>query len=135
VTLLTIYILKSGKKNLARRIVYDSLDIVSKETSKNPVIILEKAVRNVRPKFETKARRLRRSTRRVPVKVRAYRGTKLALKWIIMSALHRDVGKGMSLKLAGEILSAHKRRGKAYQKKKQVYRVAKSNKAYSHIRY
>ena len=115
--------------------MYNSLDIVSKKTSKNPVIILEKAVRHVRPKFETKARHFRRSTRRVPVKVRAYRGTKLALKWIIVSALRRNVGKGMSLKLAREILSAHQRRGKAYRKKKQVYRIAKSNKAYSHIRY
>ena len=98
VTLLVARILKSGKKSLAQRIVYQSLEIISEKTEENPVLVLEKAVKNVTPQVEVKARRVGGSTYQVPIEIRAYRGTNISLKWITEFARSRS-GKSMALKL------------------------------------
>ena len=82
VTLLISRILKSGKKSLAQRIVYNALEIISKKTEENPVFVLERAVKNVTPQVEVKSRRVGGSTYQVPIEIRAYRGTNISLKWI-----------------------------------------------------
>jgi small subunit ribosomal protein S7 len=134
VSLLVARVLKSGKKTLAERIVYQALDIILEKTKENPVILLEKAVKNVTPQVEVKARRVGGSTYQVPIEIRPYRGTNVSLKWIIDFAKNRP-GYGMSNKLANEILDAARENGGAMRKKDQVHKMAEANKAFAHFRY
>jgi small subunit ribosomal protein S7 len=94
--LLVSRILQSGKKSLAQKIVYNSLEIISKKTEENPILVLEKAVKNVTPQVEVKARRVGGSTYQVPIEIRAYRGTNVSLKWITEFARARS-GKSMAV--------------------------------------
>ena len=134
VTLLVSRILKSGKKSIAQAIVYNSLEIISEKTEENPVLVLEKAVKNVTPQVEVKSRRVGGSTFQVPIEIRAYRGTNIALQWIKESAKGRS-GKSMSFKLANEILDAVKDNGNAIKKKEQMHKMAEANNAFAHFRY
>ena len=134
VSLLVARVLKSGKKSLAERIVYQSLDIILEKTKENPVILLEKAVKNVTPQVEVKSRRVGGSTYQVPIEIRAYRGTNISLKWIIEFAKNRP-GYGMANKLANELLDAARENGGAMRKKDQVHKMAEANKAFAHFRY
>jgi small subunit ribosomal protein S7 len=134
VSLLVARVLKSGKKTLAERIVYQALDIILDKTKENPVILLEKAVKNVTPQVEVKSRRVGGSTYQVPIEIRAYRGTNISLKWIIDFAKNRP-GYGMSNKLANELLDAARENGGAMRKKDQVHKMAEANKAFAHFRY
>ena len=134
VSLLVARVLKSGKKTLAERIVYQALDIILDKTKENPVILLEKAVKNVTPQVEVKSRRVGGSTYQVPIEIRPYRGTNISLKWIIDFAKNRP-GYGMSNKLANELLDAARENGGAMRKKDQVHKMAEANKAFAHFRY
>jgi len=134
VTLLISRILKSGKKSLAQRIVYNALEIVSKKTEENPVFVLERAVKNVTPQVEVKSRRVGGSTYQVPIEIRAYRGTNISLKWITEFARARS-GKTMSLKLSNEIIDAAKESGNSIRRKEQTHKMAEANKAFAHFRY
>jgi small subunit ribosomal protein S7 len=134
VTLLISRILKSGKKSLAQRIVYKSLEIISAKTEENPVLVLEKAVKNVTPQVEVKAKRVGGSTYQVPIEIRAYRGTNVSLKWITEFSRAR-AGKTMSFKLANEIMDAAKEAGNSIRKKEQTHKMAEANKAFAHFRY
>ena len=134
VTLLVSRILKSGKKSLAQKIVYNSLEIISTKTDENPVLVLEKAVKNVIPQAEVKARRVGGSTYQVPIEIRAYRGTNIALKWITEFARTRS-GKSMSMKLSNELIDAAKETGNSIRRKEQTHKMADANKAFAHFRY
>jgi small subunit ribosomal protein S7 len=134
VSLLVARVLKSGKKTLAERIVYQALDIILEKTKENPVILLEKAVKNVTPQVEVKSRRVGGSTYQVPIEIRPYRGTNISLKWIIDFAKNRP-GYGMSNKLANELIDAARENGGAMRKKDQVHKMAEANKAFAHFRY
>jgi small subunit ribosomal protein S7 len=134
VTLLVSRILQSGKKSLAQKIVYNALEIVSSKTEENPVLVLEKAVKNVTPRVEVKARRVGGSTYQVPIEIRAYRGTNISLKWITEFARQRS-GKSMAMKLSNEILDAAKETGNSVRKKEQTHKMADANKAFAHFRY
>ena len=134
VTLLVSRILQSGKKSLAQKIVYDALEIISTKTEENPVLVLEKAVKNVTPQVEVKARRVGGSTYQVPIEIRAYRGTNVSLKWITEFARARS-GKSMAVKLSNEILDAAKETGNSVRRKEQTHKMADANKAFAHFRY
>jgi len=134
VTLLISRILQSGKKSLAQKIVYNALEIISKKTEENPVFVLEKAVKNVTPQVEVKARRVGGSTYQVPIEIRASRGTNISLKWITEFARARS-GKSMAIKLSNEILDAAKETGNSVRKKEQTHKMADANKAFAHFRY
>ena len=134
VTLLVSRILQSGKKSLAQKIVYNSLEIISTKTEENPVLVLEKAVKNVTPQVEVKARRVGGSTYQVPIEIRAYRGINISLKWITEFARARS-GKSMAIKLSNEILDAAKETGNSVRKKEQTHKMAEANKAFAHFRY
>jgi len=134
VTLLISRILMSGKKCSAQRIVYKALEIVSAKTEQNPILLLEKAVKNVTPLVEVKARRIGGSTYQVPIEIRAYRGTNVGLKWITEFARTRS-GKSMETKLANEIMDAAREAGNAMRKKEQTHKMAEANKAFAHFRY
>ena len=134
VTLLISRILQSGKKSLAQKIVYNALELISSKTEENPVLILEKAVKNVTPQVEVKARRVGGSTYQVPIEIRAYRGTNVSLKWITEFARSRS-GKSMAVKLSNEILDAAKETGNSIRRKEQTHKMADANKAFAHFRY
>ena len=130
VTLLISRVLQA----LAQKIVYGALEAISKKTEENPVLLLEKAVKNVTPRVEVKARRVGGSTYQVPIEIRAYRGTNVALKWITEFARTRS-GKSMAIKLSNEILDASKETGNSIRRKEQTHKMADANKAFAHFRY
>jgi small subunit ribosomal protein S7 len=134
VTLLIARILQSGKKSLAQKIVYQALEIISTKTEENPILVLEKAVKNVTPQVEVKARRVGGSTYQVPIEIRAYRGINISLKWITEFARSRS-GKNMAGKLANELIDAAKENGNSIRKKEQTHKMAEANKAFAHFRY
>ena len=134
VTLLISRILQSGKKSLAQKIVYNALELISTKTEENPVLVLEKAVKNVTPQVEVKARRVGGSTYQVPIEIRAYRGTNISLKWITEFARARS-GKSMAMKLSNEIIDAAKETGNSVRRKEQTHKMADANKAFAHFRY
>ena len=134
VTLLVSSILHSGKKSLAQKIVYQALEIISTKTDENPVLVLEKAVKNVTPQVEVKSRRVGGSTYQVPISIRAYRGTNISLKWITEFARAR-AGKSMAMKLSNEIMDAAREAGNSIRRKEQTHKMAEANKAFAHFRY
>lgn len=134
ISMLTVRILKDGKKNIAQKIIYDALEIIQNKTSNDPISILEKAIRNTTPLVEVKARRIGGSTYQVPMEVRAYRGTNLALRWITKFSMARS-GNKMSLKLANEIIDAANENGNSIKKREETHKMAEANKAFAHYRY
>ena len=134
VSMLTVRILKEGKKHLAQRIIYQAFDIIKEKTGEEPLTVLESAVRKVTPLVEVKARRVGGSTYQVPVDLRAYRGINVSLKWIAEFSRARS-GKSMSVKLSNEILDAAKETGNSVRKKEQTHKMADANKAFAHFRY
>ena len=119
---------------MPKKIVYTALEIITSKTEENPVLVLEKAVKNVTPQVEVKARRVGGSTYQVPIEIRAYRGTNISLRWINESATARS-GKSMAFKLANELIDASKESGNAIKKREQTHRMAEANKAFAHFRY
>nr|QCI05698.1 ribosomal protein S7 [Cryptopleura ramosa] len=134
ISLLIVRILKNGKKGLAQKIIYEALEIIKNRTTNDPLEILEKAIRNATPLVEVKARRIGGSTYQVPMEVRAYRGTNLALRWITKFSIERT-GATMSIKLANEIIDASNENGNSIRKKEETHRMAEANKAFAHYRY
>ena len=134
VSLFITRILKSGKKTIAKKIVYEAFDIIKKKTNEDPLTIFEKAIRNASPIVEVKARRVGGSTYQVPVEVSGFRATNLALRWIIRYADQR-VGKSISIKLANEMIDTANDIGNTIKKKEETHRMAEANKAFAHFRY
>lgn len=133
ISLLTVRILKSGKKSLAQNIIYDAFLQIKKRTNLKPLWVFEKAVKNVSPNMELRSTRVRASTYQVPVEVSRYRATILALRWIVHFSRARP-GRSMAIKLATEIIDASKGRGNSIRKKEETHRMAEANKAFSHYR-
>lgn len=134
VSLLISRILKSGKKNLAKNIVYQAFEIIQKKTDQDPLSIFEKAIQNASPIVEVKARRVGGSTYQVPVEVSGFRATNLSLRWIIRYS-HQRIGRNMAIKLANEILDTANEIGNTVKKKEETHKMAEANKAFAHFRY
>ena len=133
VSLLINRILKNGKKRLARRLVYKSFELIEFRTNQNPLLILEKAVRNISPRVQLKAKRVGGATFQVPTLLNKYRATIIAIRWIV-DLSKKPSGKGMSLKLANELLEATKGLGNAMKKKEETHKMAEANKAFAVFR-
>ena len=134
VSLLITRILKSGKKTIAKNIVYQAFDIIKKKTNEDPLAIFEKAIRNASPVVEVKARRVGGSTYQVPVEVSGFRATNLSLRWLIQYS-HQRAGRSMAIKLANEIIDTSNDIGNTIKKKEETHRMAEANKAFAHFRY
>tara|TARA_B100000768_G_scaffold178748_1_gene195064 strand:+ start:6977 stop:7447 length:471 start_codon:yes stop_codon:yes gene_type:complete len=134
VSLLTARILKSGKKNLAQKIVHEAFEIIKSRTKQEPLEIFEQAVKNASPLVEVKARRVGGSTYQVPIEVNGFRATNLSLRWIIKYSRERT-GRTMAMKLANEIIDASNEVGSTIKKKEETHRMAEANKAFAHFRY
>ena len=126
--------MKNGKKSTAERIVYGALTTIAERESKEPVTIVEQAVRNATPQLEVKSRRIGGATYQVPVEVRPARGLSLAIRWLIASATART-GKSMAEKLAGELSDAAKGQGTTIKKRDDTHRMAEANRAFAHYKW
>ena len=134
VSMLTVRILKEGKKHLAQRIIYQAFDIIKEKTGEEPLTVLESAIRKVTPLVEVKARRVGGSTYQVPMEVRPKRAQTLAMKWIVDSALKRNE-KTMRERVANEIFDAFNNKGNAVKKREETHKMAEANRAFSHFRW
>jgi|TARA_B110000971_G_scaffold198516_1_gene215180 small subunit ribosomal protein S7 len=134
VSLLTARILKNGKKQLADKIINETLAIVNDKTNADPIQIFETAIKNTTPLVEVKARRIGGSTYQVPLEVSRYRGTTLGLRWLIKASITRS-GRTTSLKLASEIIDASNGIGNAVRKREETHKMAEANKAFAHFKY
>ena len=124
-----------GKKQTAESIVYGALDIMQQKITEEPVLkVFARAVDNVRPKVELKARRVGGATYQVPIDVAPLRGTSLALRWIRDFA-RKKKGKPMMQKVADELLAAYKGEGATIKKRDEMHKMAEANKAFSHFRW
>ena len=134
VSILVSRLIKDGKKTLAQNIVSDALEIIAYKMETDPIEIFEKAVKNVTPLVEVKARRFGGATYQVPMEVTSFRGSNLALRWIVKASRKRT-GKTIALKLAAELMDASKSSGDAIRKKQESHKMAEANKAFAHFRY
>jgi small subunit ribosomal protein S7 len=134
VTQLINKILVGGKKALAERIVYKTLEIVSDRTAGDPVVTLRKAVENARPLLETRSRRVGGASYQVPVEVRANRGTTLALRWLVNYSRQRRE-HSMADRLAAELLDASTGQGASVKRREDMHKMADANKAFAHYRW
>jgi small subunit ribosomal protein S7 len=133
VSLLVNRILQKGKKRLARRLVYKAFELIEIKTNQSAILILEKAVRNISPRVQLKAKRIGGATYQVPTLLNKFRSTNIAIRWVVEFSRKRS-GKGMSLKLANELLEAAKGLGNAIKKKEETHKMAEANKAFAQFR-
>ena len=127
-------ILVQGKKGLAERIVYGALEGVATKSGQEPVIVLKKALDNVRPTLEVRSRRVGGSTYQVPVEVKPHRANTLALRWLSSYAKSRRE-KTMTERLMNEILDASNGLGAAVKRREDTHKMAEANKAFAHYRW
>ena len=125
---------RTARSPIAERTVYDALAIAAEKTGKPQLEVLEQAVKSVTPVLEVRSRRVGGANYQVPVEVPQRRARTLALRWIVQNARDRRE-KGMSAKLAGELMDAVNQQGGAYKKKDDIYRMAQANKAFAHYRW
>ena len=134
VTRLINNIMYDGKKGVAQKIVYDAFDIVKEKTGNDPLESCEKALENIMPVLEVKARRVGGSTYQVPMEVRPERRETLGLRWLTTYARARSE-RTMRERLAGEIMDAVNGNGNACKKREDTHKMAEANKAFAHYRY
>ena len=127
-------VMLDGKKSTAEQIVYGALETVGTKTGRPPVEVLEAAVKTVTPVLEVRSRRVGGANYQVPVEVPQRRARTLAVRWLVTFARERRE-KGMSVKLANEILDALNQQGGAFKRKDDMYRMAQANKAFAHYRW
>ena len=127
-------VMRRGKKSLAERIFYATLEKIKERTGQDPIEVFQKAMTNSTPLLEVKARRIGGSTYQVPIEVKADRGFALSSSWIIESAKKRS-GKTFVDKLSNEIIDASNGQGAACKKREVTHKMAEANKAFAHYRY
>jgi len=127
-------IMMRGKKSTAERIVYEALNIMEQQERKDPVTILEQAVKNATPLLEVKPRRVGGATYQVPVEVRPDRSLSLAVRWLVKAARDRT-GKAMAERLAAELSDAAKGQGVTIKKRDDTHKMAEANRAFAHYRW
>ena len=127
-------LMQRGKKTLAQRITYSALDIVEKETRRDPLEVFSQALKNTIPLLEVKPRRVGGATYQVPIELRPARGETLGIRWIIRSARGRT-GMPMMRRLALELMDASRGEGAAVKRKEDLHRMAEANRAFVHYRW
>ena len=123
-----------GKKGVAQKIVYGAFAKVEAKTGEAALDVFEKAMNNVMPVLEVKARRIGGATYQVPIEVRADRRQALGLRWLTMFSRQRGE-KTMEDRLANEILDAANNTGASVKRKEDMHKMAEANKAFSHYRF
>ncbi|MCF2556130.1 30S ribosomal protein S7 [Fournierella massiliensis] len=134
VTRLVNSIMLDGKKGVAQKIVYEAFETVKEKTGNDPLETFEKAMENIMPSLEVKARRVGGSTYQVPIEVRAERRQTLGLRWLTAYSRTRSE-RTMAARLAAEIMDAANNTGNAVKKREDTHKMAEANKAFAHYRY
>lgn len=134
VTQLVNKVLRDGKRSVAERIVYGALEGAREKTGTDPVVILKRALDNVKPTLEVKSRRVGGATYQVPIEVKAGRSTTLALRWLVTYARARRE-KTMIERLQNELLDASNGLGASVKRREDTHKMAESNKAFAHYRW
>jgi small subunit ribosomal protein S7 len=134
VTQLINKVLKSGKRQLAERLVYGAMEGSKEKTGTDPVVTLKRALDNVKPSLEVRSRRVGGATYQVPVEVRPSRATTLGLRWLIQYSRARRE-KTMTERLMNELLDASNGLGAAVKRREDTHKMAESNKAFAHYRW
>ena len=127
-------IMLDGKKGVAQTIVYDAFDTIKEKTGEDPLEVFEKAMNNIMPVLEVKARRIGGANYQVPIEVRPERRQTLGLRWLTTYSRQRSE-KTMKERLAGEILDAVNGAGGAFKKREDTHKMAEANKAFAHYRW
>jgi small subunit ribosomal protein S7 len=134
VTQLINKVLLDGKRSTAERIVYGAFDIIEQRTGSDPLATFKKAMDNVRPTLEVRPKRVGGATYQVPVEVNSRRSTTLAIRWVVgFSRKRRE--KTMAERLANEIMDAANGLGASVKRREDLYKMAESNRAFSHYRW
>jgi len=123
-----------GKKSLAESIVYGAFKEIETKLNKEPLEVFEKALDEVGPLVEVKARRVGGATYQIPLEIRPSRRLALAMRWLVNSARSRQE-KTITLRLANELIEASEGKGEAMKKKEDTHRMAEANRAFSHFRF
>lgn len=134
VTQLINKILLDGKKSLAEDIVYGAFATIEKKTKQDPLSVFKKAMDNVRPTLEVKPKRVGGATYQVPMEVNSRRATTLAIRWIVMFSRKRKE-RTMTDRLAAEIMDAAEGMGASVKRREDLFKMAESNRAFSHYRF
>ena len=134
VTRLVNSVMLDGKKGVAQKIVYGAFDIIKDKAGEEPLDVFEKAMENVMPVLEVKARRVGGATYQVPIEVRQDRRETLGLRWITLYARQRSE-RTMKERLANEIMDAANETGNAFKKREDTHKMAEANKAFAHFRW
>ena len=127
-------IMRRGKKSLAEKIFYQTMERIKERTNQDPMEVFQKGLSNATPLLEVKARRIGGSTYQVPIEVKSDRGFALSSSWIIDFAKKRG-GKSIIEKLTNEIIDASNGTGAACKKREDTHKMAEANKAFAHYRY
>ena len=127
-------IMLKGKKNIAFKIFYDAMNVVSEKTGEDGIAVWKQALANVTPSVEVLSRRIGGATFQIPSEIRPERKQSVGMKNMINFARKRHE-KSMSQKLAAEIMAAYKNEGAAFKRKEDIHRMAEANKAFSHFRF
>ena len=128
------YLMKNGKKSIAEKIFYGSLDIISDQLkTDDPIDVFKKAINNISPNLEVKSKRIGGATYQVPMEVSDSRKKALAMRWVLTFSRSKK-GKTMSHRLASELISASNNEGSSIKKKEDTHRMAEANKAFAHFR-
>ena len=127
-------IMQRGKKTVAEDIFYGAMDVLRDKTKDDPLKAFKKALDNVKPVLEVKARRVGGSTYQIPVEVNPNRRLSLGIRWLITYAAERP-GRSMKEKLANEMLDAANNTGGAIKKREDTHKMAEANKAFAHYRW
>ena len=127
-------IMLDGKKGVAQRIVYDAFSMIEKQTGNDPVEVFEKAMNNIMPVLEVRARRVGGANYQVPVEVRSERRQTLGLRWLTKYTRARGE-KYMYERLAKEIMDAANESGASVKKKEDTHKMAEANKAFAHYKF
>ena len=127
-------VMLDGKRSTAEQIVYGALAIVAEKTGREPVEVLEQAIKSLTPVLETRSRRVGGANYQVPVEVPARRARTLAVRWLVTFARQRRE-RSSAERLASEILDATNQQGGAFKRKDDIYRMAQANKAFAHYRW
>ena len=134
VTKLINQVMLDGKRSIAQKVVYSAMEKAGQKLSAEPMDVFTKALENIKPILEVKARRVGGSTYQVPMEIRAERRQTLAIRWLVLYARQRSE-RGMANRLAGELVDAYNNAGGAFKKKEDVHRMAEANKAFASYRW
>ncbi len=137
VTKIITRVMRSGKKTVAQKLVYQAMELVKSQTGADPLQQLLTAVENIRPQMEVRPRRIGGAAYQVPSPVRGVRQDSLAIRWLVMAAQLRSSSQyhTFAQKLAAEVVDAVSGTGGAMKKKLDMHRMAEANKAFAHFRW